>query len=87
MAKKQWYIGTDVAGIRAAPKTEPGEGKAVATVQTKLSLAADFRSPQYLVSANGRFEWQRIERGKQPYFLALEVVPQVLRGFSRASSC
>ena len=40
------------------------------TVHTKPSFGAAFRSRRCLVPADGWFEWQRTERGKQPYFLA-----------------
>ena len=41
------------------------------TVHTKQSFGAAFRSTRCLVLADGWFEWQRTEYGKQPYFLAL----------------
>ena len=41
------------------------------TFRTKRSYAAAIRSRRCLVPANGWFEWQRTEHGKEPYFLAL----------------
>ena len=41
-------------------------------VHTKPAFGAAFRSRRCVVPANGWFEWQRTEHGKQPFFLALE---------------
>ena len=41
------------------------------TVDTKPSYRAAFRRRRCLIAANGFYEWQRGENGKQPFFIGL----------------
>lgn len=41
------------------------------TVQSKPSFRAAFRQRRCLILADGFYEWKRIERGKQPYFISM----------------
>jgi putative SOS response-associated peptidase YedK len=41
------------------------------TVHTRPAFRQAFRSRRCLIAADGFFEWKRLERGKQPYFMRL----------------